>query len=185
MKVEVVEQFGLFQNQLVVESEEELLEFSEPDELREKENQTSLFSEATPVIDQRVGTIDRPPDTRPRDGDVAIVPVEPLTVTEPEKKSLSDDGQLALLDVGEWWEEHWKQMPEFVQKDLEPFKTIYVHFESREEMEKFAKLVGQQIGLNTRSIWYPEATIESYLNRRYVDTPPPKETVEDDRVERI
>ena len=91
---------------------------------------------------------------------------------QPTKQELERDGQLQLIDVGEWWEEHWKGMPEFVQKDLEPFKTIYVHFESRKQMNAFAKLVGQTITLNTRSIWYPEAEIGRFIDKRYVDKPP-------------
>jgi hypothetical protein len=80
--------------------------------------------------------------------------------------------QIPLFNKGEWWEEHWKGMPEFVQKDLKPFKTIYVHFEFRKDMEAFSELVQQQIGLNTQSIWYPEAEIGHYADKRYIDSPP-------------
>mgnify|MGYP001609129202 CR=1 FL=1 len=81
--------------------------------------------------------------------------------------------QSALFDVGEAWEKHWNGMPEFVQRDLSPFKTIYVHFETREDMQAFAELVGQRIGLNTRFIWYPEAEVGYFFNKRYIDAPPP------------
>lgn len=80
--------------------------------------------------------------------------------------------QIQLLQLPEWWEEHWKGMPEFVQKDLSPFKTIYVHFETREHMEQFSRLVGQTVGLNTRFIWYPEAEIGRIADKRYVYDPP-------------
>ena len=87
------------------------------------------------------------------------------------EQKVEDNGQIALMDIGEWWEEHWKQMPEFVQKDLEPWKSINVHFECREDMEAFAKLVGQQVNLTTKFIWYPKAEISHYVkcNRRYED----------------
>jgi hypothetical protein len=51
---------------------------------------------------------------------------------------------------------HWRGMPEFVQDDLTPFKTIYVHFENQEHLDAFAELVGQIITPKTRSIWYPK-----------------------------
>lgn len=79
--------------------------------------------------------------------------------------------QTPLFDKGEWWHEHWKGMPEFVQKDLTPFKTIYLHFENRADMEAFSELVGQKITLNTQSIWYPEAEIGRIANKRYIDAP--------------
>lgn len=86
-----------------------------------------------------------------------------------------DEQQPALFEKGEWWENHWQGMPEFVQKDLEPFKTIYVHFESRADMEKFSALVGQKINLNTRSIWYPESdddSIGQHVDRQYIEVEP-------------
>jgi hypothetical protein len=87
--------------------------------------------------------------------------------------------QPALFDKGEWWQDHWKGMPEFVQEDLAPVKTIYVHFETREDYLAFAKLVGQTLTMNTRSIWYPEAEIGRTFNKRYIDEPPPPETDEE------
>ena len=68
-----------------------------------------------------------------------------------------------------WWEDEWQDMPEFVQKNLQPFKSIYVHFESKEDMKAFAKLVNQKIGIKTKFIWYPKAKYESILSKRYID----------------
>jgi hypothetical protein len=82
------------------------------------------------------------------------------------------DKQVSLFDKGEWWQEFWKGMPEFIQEDLTPVKTIYVHFETREDMEAFAKLVDQPLTMNTRSIWYPEAEIGRIANKRYIDELP-------------
>ena len=121
--------------------------------------------ERIPSAEQFQETINEPkltaePSTEPRNG-------------EPE--------QILLLHVPEWHEEHWKQMPEFVQKDLMPFKTIFLHFETRADMEAFSKLVGQKIGLTTPSIWYPEATIEHW-NKQWVDSHVAA-PIEDDEVE--
>lgn len=63
-------------------------------------------------------------------------------------------------------------MPEFVQNDLMPFKTIYVHFESKIDMESFAELVEQTLTMNTKSIWYPEMTIDKLSRKRYIDAAP-------------
>ena len=78
--------------------------------------------------------------------------------------------QPMLLETGEWWENHWKGMPEYKSEDLMPFKTIYVHFENRKDMDAFAKLLNQTITLDTQSIWYPELEIQNLINKKYVDT---------------
>lgn len=67
-----------------------------------------------------------------------------------------------------WWDE-WKGMPEFVQEDLKPYKSLIVHFESPEGMKRFAELVGQTVTYRTRSLWYPEAEIGRYADKRYAD----------------
>lgn len=116
------------------------------------------------------------------DGDVQVW-VEPPKLEPPTKEieteAVGEGVQQALIETGDKWEEHWRGMPEFVQEDLAPWKSIYVHFESREDMEKFAKLVKQKIGLNTRSIWYPEAEIGRLATKRYVEGPVDKRTKED------
>lgn len=76
--------------------------------------------------------------------------------------------QQTLFDKKEWWEEHWQDMPEFVQDDLMPFKSIIVHFESRTDMNEFAQLIGQNISKLTKSIWYPAPNLEDIRNKRYV-----------------
>ena len=67
------------------------------------------------------------------------------------------------------WKDHWRGMPEFVQPDLTPFKTIHVHFENQKDVDKFAKLVGQRITPETRYIYYPKAVKGHHADKRYVD----------------
>lgn len=134
-----------------------------------------------------------------REGAKKIVQREVVSPDEPERPTLSDDkletvvvclteealaafvepSQAALIETGERWEEAWGGMPEFKQDDLAPWKSIYVHFESREDMEKFAKLVKQTITLNTRSIWFPEAEIGRLATKKYVEGPVDTRTKKD------
>ncbi len=81
-----------------------------------------------------------------REGKVVEQPVDESQQIV-SRAEVEKNGQIPLIDVGEWWQEYWKGMPEFVQKDLAPWKTIYVHFENREGMEAFSKLVDQYVGL--------------------------------------
>lgn len=104
---------------------------------------------------------------------------EALPLREVETETVGEGRQQALIETGEKWEEEWQGMPEFVQEDLTPWNSIYVHFETREDIEKFAKLVRQKIGLNTRSIWFPEAEIGRMTTKRYVEGPVDKRTKDD------
>ena len=83
-------------------------------------------------------------------------------------KEKEDTG--GFFDIPEGWEEHWQGMPEFVQEDKMPLKTIYVHFKSEQDIEAFAKLVKQKITLRTKFIWYPKAKIAELTKLKYIDS---------------
>ena len=51
--------------------------------------------------------------------------------------------------------EHWQGMPTFEQEDKLGIQQIVVHFETREDVAAFAKLVQQPITERTNSLWYP------------------------------
>ena len=96
------------------------------------------------------------------------------TPTDDTAQADADNGKIAPPQIGlfgdeEHWEEAWRGMPEFVQNDLAPFKTVYVHFENVEDMRAFATLIGQTLTMQTRSVWYPAAEIGRIANKRYVD----------------
>lgn len=80
-------------------------------------------------------------------------------------------GQSELFDADEFrlWRDEWKDMPEFVQEDLSPFKSLTVHFATLDDLKAFGKLIEQKITTDTRSIWFPPAEIGRYANKRYVD----------------
>ena len=84
---------------------------------------------------------------------------------------MKENNQESLFDIEEYnkWKEEWKDMPEFEHEDLTPIKSIIVHFETLEDMREFAKLVDQKITPKTQSLWYPEAKINRYANKRYTD----------------
>lgn len=77
--------------------------------------------------------------------------------------------QGTLFDLTPVWQVEWNGMPEFVQEDLTPVRSILVHFETDEDVRKFAVAVEQPIGPNLKSIWYPEAEITRYADKRYAE----------------
>ncbi|HON83255.1 MAG TPA: hypothetical protein PLI22_03850 [Caldisericia bacterium] len=78
-------------------------------------------------------------------------------------------GQQVLFDIKEWWEEEWIGMPEYVQTNLTPFRTLYIHFENQTDVDDFAKLVNQKITSKTKYIWYPELREIPARDKRYID----------------
>lgn len=98
-----------------------------------------------------------------------VVPAE-----EPEDEAPLDDepapGQATLFGSDDEfhvaWAE-WKGMPEFSQDDLTPVRQILVNFASEADVRAFSDLVGQRFTPKTRSIWYPEAEIGHFADKRY------------------
>ena len=72
-------------------------------------------------------------------------------------------------DLDNEWQKEWKDMPEFIQEDLTSFRKIVVHFNCKEDVDAFAKLIGQNITPKQPSIAYPERVIRRYANKRYID----------------
>ena len=74
-----------------------------------------------------------------------------------------------LFEVSEPWEEHWQGMPEYNQKDKQPFKSINVHFSSEKDVKEFAKLVDQKFTSFTQFIWYPKKEKVCRFSKMYAD----------------
>jgi hypothetical protein len=63
--------------------------------------------------------------------------------------------QEMLLKVPLNWEEHWRDMPEFVQEKNGEYSKIILRFACKKDLEDFSQLVGQKLTSKTKSIWFP------------------------------
>ena len=63
----------------------------------------------------------------------------------------------------------WLDMPEFVQENKNSIKSIRVHFESLEDMKTFSNLIGKNITMETKGIFFPINPPKE--KRMYVDEP--------------
>ena len=70
-----------------------------------------------------------------------------------EGESVMSD--LPLFDVKKDWQKEWVGMPEFTQEKIEPYSSIIIRFETKEDLENFANLIGQRLTKKTKSIWFP------------------------------
>jgi hypothetical protein len=84
-----------------------------------------------------------------------------------------DKSQNSLFDVSELnkWQEEWQGMPEFIQEDKLPIQTIVVSFETKEDVQDFANIIGQKLTYKTKSIWFPAKSRDIVNNKIYVDEP--------------
>lgn len=67
------------------------------------------------------------------------------------------------------WKNEWLDMPEFVQEKKEPYSKIIVRFNSEEDLQEFAKLIGQKLTNKTKSIWHPKLIRGINSNKRYTN----------------
>ena len=63
----------------------------------------------------------------------------------------------------------WAGMPEYENEDKTAYRTIYAHFRNQEDVDAFAKLIGQELKEKTKYIWIPEIEKEKSHNKKYKD----------------
>lgn len=67
------------------------------------------------------------------------------------------------------WEKEWQDMPEYKQDRKQAYANINVRFRNEEDLQKFAKIVDQNLNQKTQAIWYPKLEIQNLKSKRYVD----------------
>jgi len=58
-------------------------------------------------------------------------------------------------------------MPEYISENKNPKRSIIVHFENEDDVDKFSKLIGQDITLKTKYIYYPKQIKTSRMDKIY------------------
>jgi len=64
--------------------------------------------------------------------------------------------------------QEWQGMPEFVQPDTMPYRTINVHFNDDAAVQDFARIIGQDLTDKTKYVWHPEQKPQKRLDVQYV-----------------
>jgi hypothetical protein len=72
-------------------------------------------------------------------------------------------------NLDESFRDEWKNMPEYVQEDLTPYRVINVRFRNAEDVALFEKLMKQKITEKQKTIWFPFAEPRRASLFRYVD----------------
>ncbi len=71
--------------------------------------------------------------------------------------------------LGDEKETEWRGMPTFDQPDNGAVRQIIVSFSKQEDVEEFAKLVGQNLTKKTKSIWFPARERNDVVDLFYVN----------------
>lgn len=118
---------------------------------REEENSNVLFAdeEKTPVkIDRNL-----------------LIPKKKIESNSKLDVEVND----VVVDVNSKWKEHWIDMPEYIQNEEHPFRTVHFHFENEKDYQDFSSLIDQELTEKTNSIWHPKRNITKNMLLRWVD----------------
>lgn len=77
--------------------------------------------------------------------------------------------ELHLFQTEEEYEKHWKDMPEFNQRKKKEYSKIIFRFENEEDLQEFAKLIGQKLTNKTKSAWYPYKSHYQDVKKIWID----------------
>lgn len=80
--------------------------------------------------------------------------------------SAAETAQLFGIELDDPSKE-WDGMPEYEHEDQTSARKIVVHFKTMDDFHDFAKAIGQDIPEKIKSIWYPQAEVGRYADKRY------------------
>jgi len=85
------------------------------------------------------------------------------------------DGEQAMM-FGQAVDPTWKGMPSFDHEDTTAYRTIRVHFANQEDLDAFAKLIGQTVTEETKYLWFPPAETDPHIAHQFVSPDADKQT---------
>jgi hypothetical protein len=74
-----------------------------------------------------------------------------------------DDTMEMFPELVHNWEDHWKDMPEFLPKPYKAIASVTIHFETVEAMEAFGELIGRRITHDTKGVYFPVKEKTTYI----------------------
>tara|TARA_R100000697_G_scaffold70251_1_gene82681 strand:- start:6257 stop:6901 length:645 start_codon:yes stop_codon:yes gene_type:complete len=76
------------------------------------------------------------------------------------------DGNTDIYKASEAFEE-WNEMPTFEHDNNKPYRTLYVHFYTEEQVQKFSKLIDQPITEKTKYLYIPPLEKKVMKDKEY------------------
>ena len=89
---------------------------------------------------------------------------------DPESDLWKDDPQAFLFEeLSNDWRREWQNMPEYSHENMEPYKSVIIHFAAECDYALFAETINQTLHPRTISTWFPPAEIGRFSNKRFID----------------
>lgn len=66
------------------------------------------------------------------------------------------------------WQKEWEGMPEYVQGKQREYAKIIVRFRNEQDLQDFARLIGQKLNRNSQCTWHPELRPDKSTVKKYV-----------------
>lgn len=67
------------------------------------------------------------------------------------------------------YKKEWQDMPEFIMIPEVPILTIKISFKTKDDIQKFEKLINQKIYHNRENYWFPKLNRSAFSNQIYSD----------------
>lgn len=87
-------------------------------------------------------------------------------------KNIKAIKQRLFFDIPPTWTDEWQDMPEYSHSDLQPWRTILLHFGNEDAVRDFCELIGQTVSPTTKFLWHPKAEISRESDKRVIATFP-------------
>lgn len=84
-------------------------------------------------------------------------------------KKIKPPADIFEFDDADEHETEWRGMPEFNQPDNGAFRQIIMSFDDQAGVDKFAKLIEQDLTPKTKSLWFPPRPTNWVSDLFYVD----------------
>lgn len=84
------------------------------------------------------------------------------------KRLLDIKDEPTLFENEAEWQKEWKGMPEFVQGKQREYAKIIVRFRNQQDLDDFARLIGQKLNQNSQCTWHPELRPDKSTVKKYV-----------------
>lgn len=87
-------------------------------------------------------------------------------------KNLRQLRQREFISLPPTWTNEWQDMPDYTHRDLQPWRTILLHFSNDADVQDFCEKIGQKVTPTTKFLWHPKAKIDHVTSKRVVATFP-------------
>ena len=91
------------------------------------------------------------------------------------KKKITPVADIFEFDDEDECDREFRGMPEFNQPDNGAMRQIIVSFDDHAGVDRFAKLIGQDLTLKTKSLWFPPRPTNNVVDLFYFDERPDEE----------